>query len=164
MIGSATAAMDAPLMEFGLDSLGAVELRNSLASRFSVELPPTVTLDYPTIVALAQFISTLIAPASRSRKAKLGRRVKGIGSSAPQAVDIVGVSCVYPGIILDYFCLALNYITLLAKGACMPWKESWSSHTEQLHNGVVKVQSFPAIQYASLLELYTTNSSRSSIQ
>ena len=45
-----------PLMEAGLDSLGAVELRNALGSRFGLELPPTVTLDHPSVAALAEFI------------------------------------------------------------------------------------------------------------
>jgi 3-oxoacyl-(acyl-carrier-protein) synthase/NAD(P)-dependent dehydrogenase (short-subunit alcohol dehydrogenase family)/acyl carrier protein len=45
-----------PLMQAGMDSLGAVELRNALNSAFAVDLPPTVTFDYPTITALAGFI------------------------------------------------------------------------------------------------------------
>jgi acyl transferase domain-containing protein/NADPH:quinone reductase-like Zn-dependent oxidoreductase/acyl carrier protein/NAD(P)-dependent dehydrogenase (short-subunit alcohol dehydrogenase family) len=48
---------DQPLMQTGMDSLGAVELRNALNSAFAVDLPPTVTFDYPTIAALAGFIS-----------------------------------------------------------------------------------------------------------
>lgn len=51
-------ADDRPLTECGLDSLGAVELRNSLASRFSMaELPATLTYDYPTVNAVASFIA-----------------------------------------------------------------------------------------------------------
>ena len=48
---------DQPLMEAGLDSLGAVELRNSLSSTFGMEMPPTITFDYPTPAALAAFIA-----------------------------------------------------------------------------------------------------------
>jgi hypothetical protein len=36
---------------------GAVELRNTLNSKFGVDLPPTVTLDYPTIAALAAYLA-----------------------------------------------------------------------------------------------------------
>ena len=50
---------DQPLMAAGLDSLGAVELRNALAAAFGTELPPTVTLDYPTVAALAGHIAAL---------------------------------------------------------------------------------------------------------
>jgi len=50
------ASSDKPLMQAGMDSLGAVELRNALNSAFGVDLPPTVTFDHPTIAALAGFI------------------------------------------------------------------------------------------------------------
>jgi acyl carrier protein len=50
-------AREASLMEAGLDSLGAVELRNSLAKTFELELPATLTFDYPSVAAIAGFIS-----------------------------------------------------------------------------------------------------------
>ncbi len=47
-----------PLMEAGLDSLGAVELRTALGASFGAELPATVTFDHPSIAALASFLAS----------------------------------------------------------------------------------------------------------
>lgn len=52
-----------PLMDAGLDSLGAVELRSSLSSRFSLDLPATAIFDYPSADALAGFIAKQLRPA-----------------------------------------------------------------------------------------------------
>lgn len=51
---------DSSLMESGLDSLGSVELRNSLSEMFGTELPATVTFDYPSIAALAVFVKSAV--------------------------------------------------------------------------------------------------------
>lgn len=50
-------------MEAGLDSIGAVELRNSVSTKFGVELPATVAFDYPTIQDVARFLAAQVAPA-----------------------------------------------------------------------------------------------------
>ena len=52
-----------PLMAAGLDSLGAVELKNSLESRLAVQLPSTLVFDYPTTAALSEFLIAKLAPA-----------------------------------------------------------------------------------------------------
>ena len=44
-----------------LNESGSVELRNSLSSKFGLELPPTVILDYPTIAALAGHLASASA-------------------------------------------------------------------------------------------------------
>ncbi len=43
-------------MSAGLDSLAAVEMRKILQTHFSINLPVTVTFDYPTVKTLAEFI------------------------------------------------------------------------------------------------------------
>ena len=53
---STTPGLNQPLMEAGLDSLGAVELRNNLSTFFGLDLPPTVTFDFPSVAALAEYI------------------------------------------------------------------------------------------------------------
>lgn len=58
VLGHQAAAKDS-LMESGLDSLGAVELKNSLSQHFEVELPATFTFDYPTPGAMASYIAGL---------------------------------------------------------------------------------------------------------
>ena len=49
-----------PPLEAGLDSLGAIELRTNLSAHFKIDLPSTVTFDYPSIVAISAFIASQI--------------------------------------------------------------------------------------------------------
>ena len=53
--------MDQPLLEAGLDSLGATELVSILAEQLSLELPGTLIFDYPTANALSKFLMESIS-------------------------------------------------------------------------------------------------------
>jgi acyl carrier protein len=62
--GRSDVALESPLMSSGLDSLGAVELKNSLEAAFGVCLPSTLVFDYPTPSAIAEFIKTFLSSAT----------------------------------------------------------------------------------------------------
>jgi acyl carrier protein len=53
-------SLDQPLSELGLDSLMAVELRNSLEASLGTSLPATLLFDYPSVGALAGLLSQKI--------------------------------------------------------------------------------------------------------
>ena len=88
-----------PLMEAGLDSLGAVDLRNALIARFAIELPATAIFDFPTIAALAQHIAVHIAPSHVSEPAWQDTAIveQDYGPPTKAAVQVVGLACTYPG-------------------------------------------------------------------
>jgi len=91
-----------PLMEAGLDSLAAVELRNELGSLFSVTMPATVMFDYPTIDALAGFVVSKQLPVEALNQTANNAMtpLNGLEMEAYQhkgtAVSVVSLSCRYP--------------------------------------------------------------------
>ncbi len=57
---------DQPLQEMGLDSIMAVDLRNTLAHSLDAALPATLLFDHPTLNSLARFSIALVSPQQRS--------------------------------------------------------------------------------------------------
>ncbi len=51
------------------DSLGAVEMANSLSTALSLKLPQTLVFDYPSVIAMAEHIHGLMAPTAVSSTA-----------------------------------------------------------------------------------------------
>ena len=92
---------DAAFAQAGLDSLGAVELRNAIAEAFGVALPATVIFDYPTVAALAAFVASKMALVDAAAglvpyDLPIDGGVKVLGERRPRTTDIVAVSLRYP--------------------------------------------------------------------
>ena len=56
------AAVDAPLVTAGMDSIAMTELAVMLAQRVDAELPQTLLFDHPTIGAVATFVAATTSP------------------------------------------------------------------------------------------------------
>ncbi|MFF3441528.1 type I polyketide synthase [Streptosporangium sp. NPDC002721] len=82
---------DRPLNEAGFDSLTAVEFRNRMNAATGLRLPATLIFDYPTPVALVQYLCGRLLDGPRAA-------VSGHGAiSAEEPIAIVGMSCRLPG-------------------------------------------------------------------
>uniref|UniRef100_A0A0G4HR60 Uncharacterized protein n=1 Tax=Chromera velia CCMP2878 TaxID=1169474 RepID=A0A0G4HR60_9ALVE len=98
--------MDAPLQDLGIDSLGAVELRNSLQTKLGVQLPATVLFDYPTLNGIVGFICQQVRESAMSQGERqsaslsaLARLNDGMPVEQPEdrRVAVVGLACRLPG-------------------------------------------------------------------
>ena len=104
MLG-APVADGVPLMEAGLDSLAAVELRNALGLRFALELSATVTFDYPTPVALAGYVASMLSTSGGILGPSDGYALpfsdddgaSELESVQTRATHVIGLSARYPG-------------------------------------------------------------------
>lgn len=86
-----------PLIAAGLDSLGAVELKNHLQQAFStIQLPATLIFDYPTVKNLVEFISSLHRQGQENAKVEY-LSMQTISESSIQQT-IVEVLCKVTGI------------------------------------------------------------------
>ncbi len=57
-LGDEEILLDLPLMDAGIDSLGAVAVRNSIGTAFAhLSVPSVLVFDHPTIRAIADYIA-----------------------------------------------------------------------------------------------------------
>jgi hypothetical protein len=76
VLGSAV-GREAPLMSAGMDSLGAVEFRNSLEGKLGLQLPSTLVFDYPTVAAIVDYVAEAEAPQEDEQPPAAGEAAAG---------------------------------------------------------------------------------------
>ena len=94
--------MNQPLMDAGLDSLGAVELKNAIDTTVGVELPGTLVFDYPSVSAMVDYIDgAFYASAAEEAVAIESAAVASTGAGASAdglcRMSVLGVASVLPG-------------------------------------------------------------------
>jgi Phosphopantetheine attachment site len=107
---------DQPLMEAGLDSVSSVELRNSVASQFGMELPATVTFDHPSVQALAAFVASTIDPGNSGQVLQQTKMAEEVEQKLMEIIS--GTVCLQ--FLAAFFCaeclrLMLNQYPVLVK-------------------------------------------------
>lgn len=92
-IGDDTSEMHAevPFMEAGLDSLSAVEFRNSLQERLHINLPATFSFDYPTIRDIVEYLAPSHQP-SAAEDAPAPHTRLAHSTVSQRACEIIGLS------------------------------------------------------------------------
>ncbi|WP_413790842.1 MULTISPECIES: SDR family NAD(P)-dependent oxidoreductase [unclassified Pseudomonas] len=91
--------VDAPLIEMGLDSLMAVQLRNRLSTLTGETLPVSLLFDYPSLGQLTGYLLSLLK--ERSPQAVEASTAADACALARQDIAIIGMGCRYPGGVTD---------------------------------------------------------------
>ncbi|ORA04113.1 hypothetical protein BST12_29565, partial [Mycobacterium angelicum] len=88
----ATLDPDQPFKHLGIDSLTALQLRNTLARQTGLPLPATLVFDHPTPTAIAGYLMDLL-----SGSATPTRVITAVAGQIDEPIAVVGMACRLPG-------------------------------------------------------------------
>eukprot|EP01071_Lankesteria_metandrocarpae_P012651 Lankesteria_metandrocarpae@DN6126_c0_g1_i1.p1 len=95
VLGSSVApSLEAPLQDLGIDSLGAVEFRNSLSKKLGIKLTVTTLFDYPTLSAITDHIVSTLE--SSVKTAGVMAQPLALASLSQDGFAVVGMACRLP--------------------------------------------------------------------
>ncbi|WP_428842095.1 SDR family NAD(P)-dependent oxidoreductase, partial [Mycobacterium riyadhense] len=89
----ATLDPDRPFKDLGIDSLTALELRNTLTQHTGLTLPPTLIFDHPTPNAIAEHLLNQLTTTVDTRAQVREVATTGLG----EPIVVVGMACRFPG-------------------------------------------------------------------
>ncbi len=81
----------APFVQYGLDSLQAVTLSGDLEDWLGMTLSPTLVYDYPSIEALAHFLTNTPLTATQAEQEQ------PLHATDSDAIAVIGLGCRFPG-------------------------------------------------------------------
>ncbi len=84
---------DRPFQDLGIDSLTALELRNSLSTQTGLSLPSTLVFDHPTPTQVAAHLEMLVSGTGAPALGPLAR----VAGRVDEPVAVVGMACRFPG-------------------------------------------------------------------
>ncbi|OKI85819.1 type I polyketide synthase, partial [Streptomyces sp. CB02058] len=90
--GAQAVEADRAFRDLGIDSLGALELRNSLGEETGLRLPATVIFDYPNSLSLSRYLLGELSGITEDVRAVDAGTV-----TDDDPIVIVGMACRYPG-------------------------------------------------------------------